>query len=272
MNDLSLADAACVDAAIDEALARSVLYHALALGLRPPVEGTAGSLGSPTGGSAIREAATFLDARGSSGEALSPAVEMFCGRAASPADRLVAHARLFGHSRGLVCPFETEYGAEGAFGQPQELADIAGSYLAFGLEPPEGGDERVDHAACECEFMDFLARKEAFARSSRQTSEDPEEASEQLATVRSAARAFLRDHLGRFGRAFASRLIKEDADGFHGTLGVVLFRFLTQECHRLGLSPGPPSLELRPPVPDDTPMACGRPDDELIQIQRRPRP
>jgi hypothetical protein len=26
----------------------------------------------------------------------------------------------------------------------------------------------------------------------------------------------------------------------------VLFRFLTQECHRLGLSPGPPSLELRP--------------------------
>jgi TorA maturation chaperone TorD len=272
VNDLSLADAACVDAAIDEALARSVLYHALALGLRPPDERTAGSLGSPTEGSTIREAATFLDARGSSGEALLPAVETFCGRAASPADRLVAHARLFGHSRGLVCPFETEYGAEGAFGQPQELADIAGSYLAFGLEPSEGGDERVDHVACECEFMDFLARKQAFALGSLDTSEDQEEAKGRLATVQGASRGFLRDHLGRFGRAFASRLVNEDADGFHGALGVVLFRFLTQECHRLGLSAGPPSLELRPPVPDDTPIACGRPDDELIQIQRRPRP
>jgi TorA maturation chaperone TorD len=217
------------------------------------------------------EAAAFLDARPSA-EAVLPAVELLCDRAASATDRHGSHARLFGHSRGLVCPFETEYGAEGAFRQPQELADIAGSYLAFGLEPREGGDERVDHAACECEFMDFLARKEAFARSSRRTSEDPEAASEQVATVRSAARGFLRDHLGRFGRAFASRLIQEDADGFHGALGAVLFRFLTQECRRFDLPPGPPSLELRPPLPDDTPMACGRTDDELIQIQRRPRP
>ena len=272
MSDLPIAgEAEHLDGAIDEALARSVLYHALALGLRPPGEGTAGSLGSPTGGTAIREAATFLDARSSSGEALLPAVEMLCDRAAAPADRLAAHARLFGHSRGLVCPFETEYGAEGAFRQPQELADIAGTYLAFGLKSPEGGDERVDHAACECEFMDFLARKEAFGLGSLRTSEDPE-AREWLATVQSAARGFLREHLGRFGRAFASHLIREDADGFHGALGAVLFRFLTQECQRFGLPPGPPSLELRPPVPDDTPMACGRPDDELIQIQRRPRP
>jgi hypothetical protein len=65
--------------------------------------------------------------------------------------------------------------------------------------------------------------------------------------------------------------MKEDADGFHGALGAVLFRFLTQECRRFDLPPGPPSLELRPPMPDDTPMACGRPDAELIQIQTRPR-
>ena len=273
MSDLPIAgEAVVVDAAIDEALARSVLYHAVTLGLRPPAEGAAGSLLGPSARAAIREAARFLDARLSSVEAVLPAVETFCSRAASPADRLLAHARLFGHSRGLVCPFETEYGAEGAFGQPQELADIAGSYLAFGLEPLEGGDERVDHVACECEFMDFLARKQAFALGSLDTSEDREGAKGRLATVQGASRGFLRDHLGRFGRAFASRLIQEDKDGFHGALGAVLFRFLTQECHRLGLSPGPPSLELRPPVPDGTPLACGRPDDELIQIQRRPRP
>jgi TorA maturation chaperone TorD len=265
-------EAARLETAIDEALARSVLYHAIALGLRPLVEADAHSPFDPTERAAIRAAAALLDGPGSPREALLPAVEAFCDRAAPPCDRLISHVRLFGHSRGLVCPFETEYGAQGAFRQPQELADIAGTYLAFGLGPGERGDERVDHAACECEFMDFLARREAFGLSSRRTSEGQEEARERLATVRDAARGFLREHLGRFGRAFASLLVKEDAGGFHGALGTVIFRFLTQECQRFGLPPGPPSLELRPPVPDDTPMACGRPEDELIQIQRRPRP
>ena len=208
------------------------------------------------------------------GEALLPAVEALCARAAS-AGR--SHRRPTpGSSATAVAssaPSRPSTAPDGAFRQPQELADIAGTYLAFGLRPPEGGDERVDHAACECEFMDFLARKEAFALGCpAQRAEDEAEAAEWLATVQGAARGFLREHLGRFGRAFASLLIKEDADGFHGALGAVLFRFLTQECQRFGLPPGPPTLELRPPVPDDTPMACGRPEDELIQIQRRPRP
>lgn len=269
MNALSTADEATrLDGAIDEALARSVIYHAIALGIRPPTDAAATLL---AGQPAIREAATLLDTPAPSGEALRPAVDALCDHRASPADRLAAHARLFGHTRGLVCPFETEYGAEGAFRQPQELADIAGTYLAFGLRPAEAGDERVDHAACECEFMDFLARKEAFALGSLPPSDERPEAEAQLATVRAAARGFLREHLGRFGRAFASVLLKEDPGGFHGALGAVLFRFLTQECRRFGLPPGPPSLDLRPPVPDETPMACGRPEDELIQIQRRPR-
>jgi TorA maturation chaperone TorD len=171
-----------------------------------------------------------------------------------------------------VCPFETEYGPDGAFRQPQELADIAGYYLAFGLRPSEGADERVDHAACECEFMEFLARKEAFALGSGQAASDEPESAEWLDTIQGAARRFLREHLGRFGRAFASLLMKEDTDGFHGALGAVLFRFLGKECQRFGLPAGPATLELRAPLADDTPMACGRPETELIQIQRRPRP
>lgn len=273
MSDLPIpAEAARIDGAIDEALARSVFYHATALGLRPPEAEGEPALSSPTGRMAIREAAAFLDSRAPSSEPLLPVVDAFCRRTILPAERLLAHARLFGHSRGLVCPFETEYGAEGGFRQPQELADIAGFYLAFGLKPAEGTDERVDHAACECEFMDFLARKEAFTLGSLRRGEEEPEATERLATIRGAARGFLRDHLGRFGRAFASRLVKEDADGFHGALGAMLFRFLAREGLRFGLPPGPPSLELRPPEPDQTPMACGRPDHELIQIQRRPQP
>lgn len=272
MSALPIAEeAARLDAAIDLALARSVLYRAVTLGLRPPGEDAARSLSSASGQAAMHAAARLLDTQAAPGEALLPAVETLCGRVAPAADRLIGHARLFGHSRGLVCPFETEYGAEGAFRQPQELADIAGTYLAFGLKPPEGGDERVDHAACECEFMDFLARKQAYALGCLPASGDKEEAREALATVQGAARGFLREHLGRFGRAFASRLIKEDAGGFHGALGALLFRFLTQECQRFGLPPGPPALELRPPLLDDTPMACGRADDELIQVQRRRR-
>lgn len=258
-----------LEAAIDLALARGVLYHAVVLGLRPQGHDPAGSLVSPDGQSAIRSAAVLVDVGSAPGESVLPAVETLSARAAT-AGRLDAHARLFGHSRGLVCPFETEYGAGGAFRQPQELADLAGTYRAFGLEPARGGDERVDHAACECEFMGFLARKEAFVLDSLRRGEN-EEVHDSLATIRDAARGFLRDHLGRFGRAFASLLMKEDADGFHGALGDVLFRFLTRECHHLGLPPGPPTLEVRPPEGDDTPMTCGRPE-ELIQIGRRPRP
>jgi TorA maturation chaperone TorD len=268
------ADEQRVETRIDEALARSVLYHAVAAGLRPPAAQAADDPGA-AGREAIREAALLLDARAGTGDALLPAVEALCDRAAVPAaDRLSTHARLFGHSRGLVCPFETEYGAEAAFRQPHELADIAGSYLAFGLKPRPGGDERVDHAACECEFMDFLARKEALALASLGTGGGQEPLHEELETLQAAARGFLRDHLGRFGRAFASRLGAEDPDGFHGALGTLLFRLLTRECRRHGLPAGPPSLELRPPTLDDTPMACGRPEQELIQVQvpRRARP
>jgi TorA maturation chaperone TorD len=262
--------APATDAAIDLALARGVIYHALALALRPPAADSAPF--SSAGRAALRAAAVLLDARSPADEALLPAVERLCAHAASAAERLDAHARLFGHSRGLVCPFETEYGPDGAFRQPQELADIAGTYLAFGLEPSAGGDERVDHAACECEFMDFLARKEAFTLGSPEASADPDETREQLATVQDAARGFLREHLGRFGRAFAALLVKEDADGFHGVLGAAMSRFLAQECRRFGLPVGPPSLALRPAEPDETPMACGRAGEELIRIQRRPRP
>jgi TorA maturation chaperone TorD len=151
------------------------------------------------------------------------------------------------------------------------LADIAGYYLAFGLRPAEGADERVDHAACECEFMDFLARKEAFALASLRKDSDEAEAEERIDTIRMATRGFLRGHLGRFGCAFASLLMKEAAEGFHRALGALLYRLVTKECHRLGLPAGPPALELRPPTTDDTPMACGT-CDEPIDVQRRPEP
>jgi TorA maturation chaperone TorD len=173
--------------------------------------------------------------------------------------------RLFGHTtRGAICACETEYGADNSYHQPQQLADIAGYYLAFGLQAATAADVRADHIACECEFLDFMCRKEAFLLA---TGADDET----LEVTRQAARTFLRDHLGRFGRAFATRVRVEDPDGFFGMLGVTLFELLDEECIRLGITAGPVDLAVRPDVPDEAPMACGNGRlPELIQIQRRP--
>ncbi len=227
--------------AVDEALARSVLYRALAHGFGPvaaaPVEGH----------DALRHAARFL----SSGP-LHEAVERLLSRSElSAAQRAEGHARVFGHSGGFALPFETEYGPEGGFQQPHALADVAGYYRAFGLGPRPRTDVRADHVACECEFMGFLARKQAFLLAT-----SPED-TETLEAVRGATRGFLRDHLGRFGRAFASRLRAEDGGGYYAGLGELLLAVLDVECARLDLPPGPASLTLRPAAPDPAPMACG---------------
>lgn len=258
----------------DEALARSVVYRALTLGFRNP--GRAGADWRASARAALVPAARLLDGKRLRAAPLLPAVERLLEAATGGGEAAAsAHARLFGHARGEVCPFETEYGAEGTHRQPHELADIAGYYLAFGLMTHARADQRADHVACECEFMDFLARKEAFLLSGGAPELSGAERAETLETVRHAARSFLRDHLGRFGRAFATRLIKEGR-GAYGALGELLLRLLEVECERFGVAPGPATLDLRPPLPDDVPMACGgagcgSEELELIQLQvRRP--
>jgi TorA maturation chaperone TorD len=256
------------EVALDEALARAVLYHALSASLRRLAAEERQRLFSPAGRAALTGAAALLDADRPSAEAVRPLLEEWAALSAAVREAVTeTHERLFGHSRGLVCAFETEYGPEGGFEQPQTLADIAGSYRAFGLMACASQDERVDHVACECEFLEFLARKEAYTLGLGLLGDE-------LAIVRAAERGFLREHLGRFGRAFASRLLKEDSTGFFGALGAVLFAFLTQECRRFGVTPGRPVLALRPPTLDDAPLACGSAGgcgspSELIQVQRQ---
>lgn len=255
----------------DLALARSVLYGAVTLAFRLPTDETVGRLTSATARQAIEAAAELVDAARTEAEPVLPAVRQFIHLRDVAAPRLAdSHYRLFGHTaRGVVCPFETEYGAAAVFRQPQELADIAGYYLAFGLRPKSGVDERVDYVGCECEFMDFLSRKEALAleRCERKENPDLDANREMLEETRKAERRFVRDHLGRFGRAFASALAREDQGEFFGAVGNILLRFLGLECERLHVPAGPAILELRSTSLDDAPMACGT-GDELIQIQR----
>lgn len=246
--------------AADEALARSVVYRALTLGLRTPGAGVETPLRCSTARTALVAAATLLDARRRAADPLLPAAERLTTLPPPTADELASsHARLFGHARGEVCAYETEYGPEGAYHQPHGLADISGCYRAFGLEPDARIDERADHVACECEFLGFLARKEAYFLASGPEAPrlSESERAETLEAIRTAARGFLSEHLGRFGWAFATRLVARDPSGFFGILGEVLLRHLGLECERFDLPRGPATLELRPPVPDEVPMACG---------------
>jgi TorA maturation chaperone TorD len=157
-----------------------------------------------------------------------------------------------------VSPYETEYGQEALFQQPQEMGDLGGFLKAFGLTLRAEAHERIDHVSCECEFLAFLARKEAYAL----TQGDDAMAGE----TRRAGRLFLRDHFGRFGPAFARKLTREDRDGFYGALGELCLAILAAECGRLRVPAGSEFLQLRDVDLDDAPMACGT-GQELLNIE-----
>jgi TorA maturation chaperone TorD len=258
---------------IDAALARSVLYGVMTRVFQPPTDASMEGLTSNEGQQTFRDAAHLLDAEHVQALPLSSAVEELVQAASQRqlGDLLNDYSALFGHTaRGLVCPYETEYGPIAAFAQPQTLADIAGSYRAFGLRRRSESNERVDHIGCECDFVMFLALKEAYALEALgdESATQLNAYQETLEETRKASRLFLRDHLGRFAQAFASTLVREDPHRFYAAVARLLGQLLDFDCERLGVPLGPPTLALRSEAEDETPMGCGD-GEQLIQIQRR---
>ena len=229
----------------DLALCRSALFEALALGFRPPNPETVARLASPD-----RAAGLVVAAEAVGGEPLG-ALARRLAATDSPLGVLThAYQCLFGHvARGEVPLYETEYGGDELFLQPQELADVGGFYAAFGLRLAPAAGERADHVSCESEFLMFLARKEAFALEHGDST--------MLQGTRAASRLFLRDHLGRFLPALNDRLERVDPSGFYAALGALATAFVRRECERLGVPAGPESLRLRMAIEDRIPMACG---------------
>jgi DMSO reductase family type II enzyme chaperone len=232
----------------DLALARSALWEALALGLRPPTAETVARLASSDGARALADVATALDADGDHLASLARALAVEPSVTAEDLGR--AYDRVFGHTaRGAVPPYETEYGEDSLWAPQREMSDLGGFLRAFGLKLDPRARERPDHIACECEFLLVLARKEA-----RALALGDEPVAE--ATAR-AARLFLRDHLGHWAPAFAAQLVRLDPDGLYGALGRLLGAFVAAECVRAGVAAGPVFLRLRSAGIDDTPAACG---------------
>lgn len=240
----------------DLALCRSAVYEALALGFRAPSEETMARLASAEGAEALADAAAVLD--GIWGSRL--ASDARCLVSASDIAALTASFRhLFGHTaRGLIPPYETEYGEESLFQPMHEMSDLAAFYRAFGLLVAPGAHERIDHISGECEFLLVLTRKEAYAL-------ERDDAG-MLEATRQATRLFLRDHLGRWAPAFGRKLTREDPGGFFGALGALCADFISHECREAAVAAGPEFLRLRSASPPDVPTACG-PPAELLQIQ-----
>jgi TorA maturation chaperone TorD len=257
----------------DLALCRSALWEALALGFQPPGPEMVARLAAPAAVDALADAATVLDtdegearATGVGAGATGPGAVPAPGGQAVPARlagavRLLArpvtieglragYAALFGHTaRGAVPPYETEYGADSLFQPMHEMADLAAFYRAFGVVLRPDARERPDHVACECEFLAFLARKEAYALERG--------GGALLEATQRATRRFLRDHLGRWGPGFGRTLARRDPDGFYGALGALAAAVITRECARAGVGAGPDLLRLRAVELPDAPAACG---------------
>lgn len=246
----------------DLALCRSALYEALALGFRAPEEKTIERLVFRYHNLALAEIAAILDDGFSNQqkEKLADRVRQlgYCNEAWNLATLQSTYFFLFGHTaHPKVPPYETEYGEEALFLQPQELGDLAGFYSAFGLKM--NVFERVDHVACQCEFLAFLARKEAYAL------EQDDEA--MLAETRKAQRLFIQAHFGRFVPAFAKLLRRENPDGFYAALGNLCRDFARWECTYFNIPLGSELMRLRPTEWMEDAFTCGS-GDELIQISR----
>lgn len=234
--------------AVDRALCRSALWEALALGFRAPDAETLARLASREGAEALADAMAVVD--GTDGELVRAILAVGSAPPLTGGDLAQAYGRLFGHTaRGLVPPYETEYGEDSAWEPQREMSDLAAFYRAFGFTLRPDAHERQDHLACECEFMLVLARKEAHALE--------REDGDMLAQTRRASRLFLRDHLGRWAPAFGRKLAREDAGGFYGALGALCAAAVAAECARAEVPAGPEFLRLRSTEAVPVPMACG---------------
>jgi len=161
--------------------------------------------------------------------------------------RLAAqHVALFSHGReGQALPYEADFTAVSVFQKSQEMADVAGFYRAFGLAW-ESGQERPDHLSLECEFMYFLALKEAYALAQGRR--------EDAALCRHAQRAFLRDHLGHWLPAFRRALESEAPDSPYSALARFADAYVLADCRGLRARPRP--ITARPRAPEEADLDC----------------
>ncbi len=165
------------------------------------------------------------------GSPIAPAFGAFASAARGADAEATAQEYVFLFDREARCPpYEGAWGdAPQLAGKPALLADIAGFYAAFGLEPSVTHPDAEDHIAPECEFMSVLCLKEGYARAEGMT--------EALEVTRGAQASFLSDHLGRWAEAFAGAVKEATPLPYYGALADLLIAWVREEMAALGVEP-----------------------------------
>lgn len=170
---------------------------------------------------------------------------------------IAAHQAVFGLLLSKDCPpYETEYCRQRSpVFRSQVMADVAGYYQAFGLQPAEHDSDRFDHLTLELEFLSWLAAKEV-----RAVAAGDEEGTE---VCRAARERFFKEHaltwMPAFSRVLRLRVAQlgEGVAGYYEILGKLLAAWVAAERMLFGLEA---NQEL--PDPSETeaeaiPEACG---------------
>ncbi len=210
-------------AAADEALARSLVYRALAQVFVYPLADRVTVLMEEDLPLVIACSELLpVQVR----EAIQEAAGVFESFDAAALES--AYTSVFQHVHSVDAPlYETDLTVQGdVFRQSQELADLGGFYGAFGMEPDA---ERPDALSVELEFLHLLTYKIGWALvqdegSGREICEE-------------AQRAFLTDHVLCWVPDVARRIEALDGAGPYGRAATLLGVFLADEAARLGVEP-----------------------------------
>lgn len=166
------------------------------------------------------------------------------------------HQRVFGLMVSKHCPpYEVEYCPQTfSVYRSQRMADVAGFYRAFGVEPGRDMPERADHIACELEFLAWVVAKERHARA-----QQGERWEERVAVCRDAQREFTGEHFVWWVPAFAQALAKRAGEldppaPLQHSLALALASLVPIERAVHGLEP---PQELARPRPTDEPEGEG---------------
>jgi TorA maturation chaperone TorD len=218
----AMADEARIEAVVAAALARAAVYRilgsAFAYPTGPRLEELAGLAALAAGRAehppAVQEALRDLS---------------IAARAADPDSVATEYVFLF--DRQVRCPpYEGAWGETLQLaGKGASLADIAGFYRAFGLDAGAAQPDTEDHVVAELEFLSALALKEAWALA--------EDHAEQVEVTHDAARAFLTDHLGRWGETFAAAVAGATPLPYYAAAAALLGTWIRAEIERLGVAP-----------------------------------
>jgi putative dimethyl sulfoxide reductase chaperone len=158
-----------------------------------------------------------------------------------------AYEELFGGA--VRCPpYEGSYEAD-PMRSSREMADVAGFYRAFGAVAGGPAAERPDHAACELEFLSFLAARRLEAESAGEA--------EQAAVCREAEDAFMLDHAGRWLPSFCRKVAREASCDVYRLLALAGERFVVAELARRGLEPAPLRARRARTAVESDEVACG---------------